>query len=81
MLCLLQGQANLEPLANQPEALSLVQAMLKPQPRQRPNIAAVMAHPFWWSASKKLAFLVDLSNRLENEDREVDFSLLTQNQS
>ncbi len=67
----MQGQANLEPLAKQPEALNLIQAMLKPQPKQRPNIAAVMAHPFWWPASTKLGFLVDLSNRFENEDREV----------
>ena len=67
----IQGQANLELLAQQPEALNLVQAMLKPQPKQRPSIAAVMAHPFWWPASRKLAFLVDLSNRFENEDREV----------
>lgn len=34
-------------------------------------MAAVMAHPFWWPAAKKLAFLIDVSNRVENEDREV----------
>ena len=42
-----------------------------PQPKQRPSMAAVMAHPFWWPPGRRLAFLIDLSDRVENEDREV----------
>ena len=48
-----------------------MRAMLVPQPRRRPAIASVMAHPFWWGAQRRLQFLVDLSDRMENEDREV----------
>jgi hypothetical protein len=32
---------------------------------------AVQSHPVWWSPAKQLAFLVDLSDRVESEDREV----------
>jgi len=68
----MQGRADLGPLSRLPEAINMIRAMLRPQPKQRPSVAAIMAHPFWWDPSRKLAFLVELSNRLENEDREVD---------
>jgi serine/threonine-protein kinase/endoribonuclease IRE1 len=45
--------------------------MLAPQPRRRPSIQAVMAHPFWWPPQRALQFLVDLSDRMDNEDREA----------
>ena len=51
--------------------MNLIRAALRPQPKQRPTMAAIMAHPFWWSPARKLAFLIDVSNRVENEDREV----------
>ena len=42
---------------------------------QRPSIEAVTAHLFWWPPAKRLAFLIDLSNRMETEDREVGWRL------
>ncbi len=53
------------------EAESLVRAMLVAAPKRRPSVASVMAHPFWWPPQRRLSFLVDLSDRMENEDREV----------
>ncbi len=66
-----QGRANLKEIAHLTEAESLIRAMLAPQPRRRPSIQAVMAHPFWWPPQRALQFLVDLSDRMENEDREA----------
>lgn len=54
--------------------MNLVRAMLRPQPKQRPTMAAVMVHPFWWPAARQLAFLIEVSNRVETEDREVGHS-------
>ena len=31
-----------------------------------------MAHPFWWSHERRLSFLLNVSDRVELEDREVD---------
>ena len=39
-------------------------------------MAACLAHPFWWPAEMRLSFLVDVSERVELEDREQDRSLL-----
>ena len=55
----------------QPEASNLVRAMLQQQPAKRPTIQACLHHLFWWPAEKRLSLLIDLSNRMETEDREV----------
>lgn len=68
---LVQGRASLREVAHLKEAENLVRAMLVPAPKRRPSIASVMAHPFWWPPQRRLSFLVDLSDRMENEDREV----------
>ncbi|BDA47514.1 probable serine/threonine-protein kinase/endoribonuclease IRE1 at C-terminar half [Coccomyxa sp. Obi] len=73
---ILQGRANLREIAHLKEAESLVRAMLVAAPKRRPSVASVMAHPFWWPPQRRLSFLVDLSDRMENEDREEDQSLL-----
>ena len=67
----LQARSNLRRLAHLPEAEHMVAAMLAADPRQRPSIEAVMAHPFWWGAQQRLGFLIALSDRVEGEDREV----------
>lgn len=72
-----QGRANLREISHLKEAESLVRAMLVAAPKKRPSIASVMAHPFWWDSHRRLSFLVDLSDRMENEDREVRTWLLT----
>lgn len=56
-----------------PEAEGLIRSMLASQPGKRPSIKAVMQQPFWWSAARRLAFLIHLSDRMEMEDREVTY--------
>ena len=41
-------------------------------PKMRPDTAAVLAHPAWWTAQRKLAFLLDVSDRFELADRAAD---------
>lgn len=71
MTTLVQGRANLREISHLKEAESLVRAMLVAAPKRRPSVASVMAHPFWWPPQRRLSFLVHLSDRMENEDREV----------
>lgn len=52
------------------EAKDLVSSMLNDDPKQRPNTKEVMAHPFFWSAKKRLAFLCDVSDYFEKEVRD-----------
>lgn len=63
-------------VAHLPEAKSLIEAMLSPESSKRPSICAVLSHPFWWSADTKLAFLVQLSDRVEKEDQSSNLTLL-----
>ncbi|KAK7990259.1 IRE protein kinase [Apiospora arundinis] len=62
-----KGQLNLQPLEilgdYASEAKELIRIMLLPEPRDRPNIREVMAHPFFWDAKKRLAFLCDTLER------------------
>lgn len=67
----MQARCNLRAIAHLPEAEHLVRAMLAAAPKRRPGAEAVMAHPFFWSHTRQLAFLVALSDRVECEDREV----------
>lgn len=73
---ILKGVAQLRPLIDFPEALNLVASMLSKNADFRPSMAAVLHHPMWWSPERRLQFLVDVSDRVENEDREPDDSLL-----
>lgn len=73
---ILHQPPNLTALAAQPEAANLLAAMLLKEPGARPSMGAVLSHPLWWSAEQRLQFLVDISDRVENEDREPDQTLL-----
>ncbi len=66
-----QGRYNLDLLSQLPEAANMIAAMLQLQSSRRPTMAAVMAHPAWWNAERKLAFLVEISNFVEFQDRQV----------
>lgn len=74
---IMRGNANLSALSKVPEAVNLIGAMLSKSPAARPTMDGVLAHPFWWSVEQRLQFLVDVSDRVEFEDREPDQSLLT----
>lgn len=52
------------------EAKNLVRSMLDQDPKRRPSARAVMAHPFFWSAKKRLNFLCDVSDHFEKEQRD-----------
>ena len=52
------------------EAKELIGSMLKAEPKLRPNARNVMAHPFFWSAKKRLNFLCDVSDHFEKETRD-----------
>lgn len=52
------------------EAKDLISAMLHANPRARPTTKEVMAHPFFWNAKKRLAFLCDVSDHFEKEQRD-----------
>ncbi|CAK7262774.1 bifunctional endoribonuclease/protein kinase ire1 [Sporothrix epigloea] len=52
------------------EAKDLVEQMITRTPQFRPRTRAVMAHPFFWSPKKRLAFLCDVSDHFEKEPRD-----------
>ncbi|KAF9180561.1 bifunctional endoribonuclease/protein kinase ire1 [Haplosporangium sp. Z 11] len=54
------------------EAKDLISKMIAHNPADRPDAFAVMHHPFFWSANKRLMFMQDCSDRFEVEDRGVD---------
>ncbi|KAG0199934.1 bifunctional endoribonuclease/protein kinase ire1 [Mortierella sp. GBA30] len=56
------------------EAKDLISKMIAHNPADRPDAFAVMHHPFFWSANKRLMFMQDCSDRFEIEDRGVDTS-------
>ncbi|KAI9812511.1 MAG: bifunctional endoribonuclease/protein kinase ire1 [Thelocarpon impressellum] len=71
---IVKGQYNLEQLQELAdygyEATALIERMLDHDPRRRPDAPTVMVHPFFWSAEKRLNFLVDVSDHFEWEPRE-----------
>ncbi|KAF4460347.1 IRE kinase [Fusarium albosuccineum] len=52
------------------EAKDLIGSMLQADPKNRPSAKDIMAHPFFWSAKKRLAFLCDVSDHFEKEPRD-----------
>lgn len=69
-----KGNYNLDPLDAlgdfAHEAKDLIASMLQASPKARPDSREVMAHPFFWSPKKRLAFLCDVSDSLEKEVRD-----------
>ncbi|KAI8267262.1 Serine/threonine-protein kinase/endoribonuclease IRE1 [Colletotrichum sp. SAR11_239] len=69
-----KGNFNLSPLDSlgdvAPEAKHLIGWMLNAEPKERPTAREVLAHPFFWPAKKRLAFLCDVSDSFEKEPRD-----------
>ena len=61
----LDPDADLAPL--QAEAVNLLSSMMFMDEASRPEIPAVLKHPLWWTAEKKLEFLADVSDRCDLE--------------
>lgn len=59
------------------EAKVLVGQMLSHNPRERPDAATILTHPFFWGAEDRLEFLCHVSDAFESEkynEREDDLS-------
>ncbi|KAI8868459.1 kinase-like protein [Ramicandelaber brevisporus] len=57
----------LDHLPDSTEACDLIRRMIAKDPAERPDADQILLHPYFWSTTKKLAFLQDLSDRLEEE--------------
>ncbi|KZS96984.1 kinase-like protein [Sistotremastrum niveocremeum HHB9708] len=53
---------------DQLQAADLIERMLNPDSTLRPDTSACLAHPYFWSPSKRLSFLLDASDRLESSN-------------
>jgi len=49
------------------DASDLIRQMIDRKPSARPNASQVCNHPFFWTESKRLNFVCDLSDRLEHD--------------
>lgn len=56
---------------------TLISAMISHDPTERPSITSVLTHPLFWTKSKRLQFIQDVSDRIEREaiNSEVSISL------
>ncbi|CAB4252344.1 similar to Saccharomyces cerevisiae YHR079C IRE1 Serine-threonine kinase and endoribonuclease [Maudiozyma barnettii] len=80
---IIKGIYDLSPLkthiidrSNAVEAIDLISRMISKDARNRPTAFDVLKHPLFWPASKKLAFLLKVSDRFEVERRDPPSSLL-----
>ncbi len=62
------GKCDLSKLEDQLTARSLVERMVQREQADRPTTQAVLRHPLFWSREKVLAFLQDVSDRVDKED-------------
>lgn len=65
------ARLDLSALVGQALARDLLRGMLAHDAGARPSVAAALTHPLWWDAPTRLAFLIDVSDRVEGEDRSV----------
>ncbi|KAK4696836.1 serine/threonine-protein kinase/endoribonuclease IRE1, partial [Lecanoromycetidae sp. Uapishka_2] len=49
------------------EAKDLIDAMLSKNPKERPDAATILTHPFFWPAEERLEFLCHVSDAFEAE--------------
>jgi serine/threonine protein kinase len=64
-------RADLSGVRHDPLAWDLLSWMLQPNPLRRPSSSQVCAHAFFWPAARRLDFLVEFSDRLEQEPAEA----------
>ena len=73
---IVKGAYNLDALGclgdYQWEARDLVESMLRHNPKERPDAAAILRHPFFWGPAERLQFLCDVSDGFEHEKYELD---------
>ncbi|CAE6519436.1 unnamed protein product [Rhizoctonia solani] len=52
------------------EAIGLIEKMLSPDPKKRPDTTKCLIHPFFWTPARRLTFLQDASDRFEIMERD-----------
>ncbi|BFZ57838.1 bifunctional endoribonuclease/protein kinase ire1 [Savitreella phatthalungensis] len=57
-------------------AKELITRMIARDPKSRPDAAEILRHPLFWSADRRLSFLLDMSDRLDVEERDPPSPLL-----
>jgi serine/threonine-protein kinase/endoribonuclease IRE1 len=73
---IMHNRPNMEALKElSPDAYDLVSSMVQRNPSLRPTAKYVCEHPYFWSHERRLAFLCDVSDRIESEYSTVDGSL------
>lgn len=60
-----QHNSHLSELEHVPDAYDLVSLMTARDPELRPSAGEVCKHPFFWDDEKRLSFLLEFSDRLE----------------
>lgn len=58
------------------ESTDLIKRMIDKDPKKRPTAAIVLKHPLFWPISKKMIFLLKVSDRFEIENKEPKNQLL-----
>ncbi|CAI5756727.1 unnamed protein product [Candida verbasci] len=58
------------------EAIDLISKLIQFDPSKRPNTTKILSHPLFWSNSKRLEFLLKVSDRFEIERRDPPSELL-----
>ena len=73
---IMHNRPNMEVLKKQsPDAFDLVASMIQRAPSDRPTARQICEHPYFWSSDRRLAFLCDVSDRIESEGTAADGSL------
>lgn len=78
---IIRGEYNLDALKmlcpdDYVEAGDLIESMISFNPKLRPDTATILKHPYFWNYSKKLEFLLKVSDRFEIERRDPPSDLL-----
>ncbi|KAL3698877.1 hypothetical protein R1sor_012953 [Riccia sorocarpa] len=70
------GKMDLFSIVDFPEAMDLIERLLDPCPQKRLPAQDVLRHPLFWDAEKRLAFLKDVSDRVELEIKDQSSTLM-----
>lgn len=62
-------QAELQDLHSWPLAQELVSKMICGDPEKRFTIHEVLSHPFFWDETRTMSFLLDVSDKVERDDK------------
>ena len=58
------------------EAHDLISRMISPNPNDRPNATKVLEHPYFWDEKRRTDFILEVSDRLNQECRDPPSPLL-----